>query len=149
MIVVVCRPEDRLALARAGGPALQVAQADDYLGKVVKKPWGSEVEIHRGEGVSVTLLNIDAGGETSLHCHTTKFATITVSEGVCELETLRGRFPLKAGQLVRVEPGAFHRLRSEGGAVVVEMETPPNKTDLVRLEDRYGRQGKGYEAVPA
>ncbi len=29
----------------------------------------------------------------------------------------------------------------------MEIETPPNKTDLVRLEDRYGRELSGYEGI--
>ena len=27
----------------------------------------------------------------------------------------------------------------------MEIETPVNKRDLVRLKDKYGRKGKGYE----
>jgi len=30
---------------------------------------------------------------------------------------------------------------------LLEVETPPNKTDLVRLQDRYGRESSGYEGV--
>ena len=28
----------------------------------------------------------------------------------------------------------------------MEIETPVNKRDLVRLKDKYGREGKGYES---
>ena len=36
---------------------------------------------------------------------------------------------------------------SPNGIDVIEIETPPDKTDLVRLNDDYGRQKQGYEGL--
>jgi len=54
-----------------------------------------------------------------------------------------------------IEKGAFHSTEasstlpvdpaSEDGIWVMEIESPPMKTDLVRLKDAYGRAGTSYE----
>jgi hypothetical protein len=46
-----------------------------------------------------------------------------------------------------IRKGLFHSTKaiSENGAFVFEIETPVEKHDLVRLEDKYGREGKPYE----
>ena len=46
-----------------------------------------------------------------------------------------------------IRKGLFHSTKatSENGAFVFEIETPIDKHDLVRLEDKYGREGKPYE----
>ncbi len=48
---------------------------------------------------------------------------------------------------VVIDKSVFHSTKalSEGGVDVIEIETPPNKTDLVRLNDAYGRELHGYE----
>ena len=46
-----------------------------------------------------------------------------------------------------VRPGLFHSLKavSKSGMSALEFETPYNKADLIRFEDRYGRKNKSYE----
>ncbi len=46
-----------------------------------------------------------------------------------------------------VRPGLFHSLKavSKNGMSALEFETPYNKADLIRFEDRYGRKNKSYE----
>jgi hypothetical protein len=46
-----------------------------------------------------------------------------------------------------IRPGLFHSTRalSPEGAVLLEIETPRDKENLVRLEDDYGREEKPYE----
>lgn len=117
----------------------------DRCGRVVPKPWGHEIELARDGAISVTRLELAPGGETSMHCHPGKSALLSVAAGYCELESLRVIYKLKPGDMALIQPGAFHRIRTEGGATIFELETPPNKQDLVRLADRYGREGKRYE----
>jgi hypothetical protein len=33
----------------------------------------------------------------------------------------------------------------KNGSIIIEIETPKHKNDLIRLEDNYGRQGQSYE----
>ena len=119
----------------------------DYLGKTIKKPWGHEVEKYRDEHVSVWWLHLFPGKETSMHCHPNKSTLLVIMGGKAILSTLNGDHEIEDGDIVVIEKGAFHRTRSNGSAVVMyELEAPPNKRDLVRLEDAYGR-GQGYERV--
>jgi quercetin dioxygenase-like cupin family protein len=141
LIVVERTPTD--VDAAAALPPAMLNDGTNWQGVVVTKPWGHEVELYCEGVVSVTRLVLAPGGETSMHCHPGKLALLTVSEGYCELESLRIIYKLKPGEMVRIEPGAFHRIRTEGGAKLIEMESPPNKANIVRLADKYGR-GQGY-----
>ena len=125
-------------------PPVLLNDGRSWQGVIVKKPWGHEVELYCEGAVSVTRLVLSPGGETSMHCHPGKSALLMVSEGYCELESLRVIYRLRPGEMVRIEPGAFHRIRTEGGAKLIEVESPPGKNNIVRLADRYGR-GQGYE----
>ena len=42
-----------------------------------------------------------------------------------------------------------YNMESLGHLDLLEVETPSDKQDLVRLEDQYGRAGRGYEGVEA
>lgn len=65
-----------------------------------------------------------------------------VEKGPVRIETLEGEFPVKDSALIC--KGVFHRTKAPLGAVVIEIEFPPNRCDLVRLEDKYGRDKTGY-----
>lgn len=119
----------------------------DWKGVVVRKPWGREEEIHRGGVLSVWRLHLSEGAETSMHCHPNKRTALMVESGNCILETLDSIYPLKPGDMVHIEMGAFHRTRATSGCVLLEIETPANKSDLARLRDRYGREGQAYECA--
>lgn len=147
MIVVKCTDLDRKALE---GISIKPEEIEDdgfdWHEVLVKKPWGHEIERYRDERVSVWLLYLETGKETSMHCHPSKTTLLMVIRGNVILSTLKETQHLAEGDCVVVEKGAFHRSSSVGGAVMYELESPPNKRDLVRLHDSYGR-GQGYEKV--
>ena len=149
MIVVSPTELDVVSLATAHSAPRTMPHADggEWVGKPVPKPWGEEVEVDRVGVVSVTRLQLRPGAETSMHCHPGKMALLLLAAGYCELETLQAIYKLRPGDQVRIERGAFHRIRTEGGCTVVEVETPANKENIVRLQDRYGR-GQGYAHAP-
>lgn len=130
-------------------PATLQDDGTDWSSAFVRKPWGGEIEAYRNEHCSVWFLHILDGKETSMHCHVSKTTTLFVLGGFATLVTLSGEHQLSPGDCVVVEKGAFHRTRSNGGAVYLyELEVPANKLDVVRLHDAYGR-GQGYEKVTA
>ena len=53
---------------------------------------------------------------------------------------------LKLDSIV-LEPCVFHSSMStsDNGSFIMEIETPPMKGDLVRMNDSYGRENSGYE----
>lgn len=129
--------------AMASLPPVLLDDGKNWTNVVVKKPWGHEVELYREGVVSVTRLHMHPGGETSMHCHPGKAAMLTVIEGECELVSLSTVYRLKPAETVRIQAGAFHRIRTELGCKVLEVESPGGKNNIVRLADRYGRS-QGY-----
>lgn len=121
----------------------------DYSQVVVQKPWGYEYLIFSNQTVAVWILYLESGAETSMHCHPNKKTSLVVLEGKVRCSTLAGSQERFSGEGVLIEKGVFHQTRaiSTSGAFVMEVETPVNKHDLVRLKDKYGREGKGYETV--
>lgn len=146
MICFSCTELDRQELARAKvDPAKLKATPRDYSQEPVQKPWGEEREIRLTDEFSMWRLAINFGHETSMHCHTIKTCLMEVQSGEAILTTFQGDRILRQGDCVLIERGVFHRIKTPGGAVVIELEWPPNRNDLVRLSDKYGRQGRGYE----
>ena len=146
MILVKRTVKDIDALHGIKVSAAEIADdGTDYYGLRVKKPWGHEIEQYRNENVAVWWLHLHKDQQTSMHCHPHKTTLLMIVGGRAMLDTLNGSHELSEGEIVIIENGAFHRTRSNGEPVVLyELETPPNKRDLVRLEDAYGR-GQGYE----
>jgi len=120
----------------------------DYSKVVVKKPWGYEYLIFSNEVVAVWILFIRAGSQTSMHCHPQKKTSLVVLEGRVNLSSLFQSLDRSVGEGVLIDKGVFHRTATPfgSGAFVMEIESPVNKRDLVRLKDRYGREGQGYES---
>ncbi len=119
----------------------------DYAGVVIRKPWGREYLAFQNPQVAVWILHITSDNQTSLHCHLNKKTSLIVLSGQVVVTTLIDKFELRAGQGLLIGEKVFHSTRavSPEGAVVMETETPTNKRDLIRLDDRYGRQREGYE----
>ena len=128
---------------------LQDIQDDhyDYSKVVVKKPWGYEYLIFENESVAVWVLYLKNGALTSMHCHPGKKTSLIVLQGKVVCSSLTNNFERSVGEGLLIDKGAFHQTRSasESGAFIMEIESPVNKRDLVRLKDEYGREGKGYE----
>jgi len=119
----------------------------DYSKVIVKKPWGYEYLIFENEAVAVWVLYLKYDALTSMHSHPGKKTSLVVLEGRVICSNLDGNFERSVGEGILIEKGTFHQTRadSKSGAFVMEIETPVNKRDLVRLKDNYGREGKGYE----
>lgn len=119
----------------------------DYSKVVVKKPWGYEYLIFSNELIAVWILYLKTGAQTSMHSHPSKKSALVVLEGKVNCSTISENLDRSVGEGLLIDKGVFHQTAviSEGGAFVMEIETPVNKRDLVRLKDKYGREGKGYE----
>lgn len=109
----------------------------------VEKPWGYELVWAETDDYVGKLLHIQAGEALSLQYHEVKDETIYVLSGemifvvgpsVDELEELR----MTADDAYRVVPGTVHRMIAVTDCDLLEASTP-HLQDVVRLEDRYGR----------
>lgn len=114
---------------------------------IVKKPWGYEYLMFENVQVGLWCLHIKAGAKTSLHCHPDKKTGLILLSGEAEIRFLNDSLKLKPLNKMILRAGLFHSTAalSPEGAVLLEVETPPVKTSLVRLDDEYGRQDQPYE----
>jgi len=112
---------------------------------IVTKPWGSEYLCYRNNDVAIWLLEITNGHKTSMHCHPMKNTGFVVLEGHAELSFLRNSIPLNGLDKIHICKSRFHSTAAITDCKILEIETPEDKYDLVRLDDEYGREGKSYE----
>jgi mannose-6-phosphate isomerase-like protein (cupin superfamily) len=100
------------------------AEAEEYVGK---------------------LLFIRAGESLSLQYHEVKDESWLVQDGRARLELgeVDGEletFEIAKGDAFRFRPRTVHRVTAVEDTLVIEVSTN-QLTDVVRLEDRYGREG--------
>ncbi len=115
---------------------------------LVKKPWGEEYIICKTKKAATWHLKINSRKKTSLHCHPNKKTGFILLDG--KVEVMIGFYEkriLKAPDKLMIRPGLFHSTKglAKKDSIVLEIETPINKDDLVRYKDNYGRENKPYE----
>ena len=120
-----------------------------YREGVVKKPWGHEYLMFDNGLVGVWCLFIKGGERTSLHCHPRKKTGLVLLSGQASVSFLNDSMPLDPLDKLMIREGLFHSTQaiSPEGISLIEIETPSDKTNLVRLDDAYGREGKRYEGA--
>jgi mannose-6-phosphate isomerase-like protein (cupin superfamily) len=114
---------------------------------VIPKPWGEEYLFFENKDIGIWFLNIHNTKQTSLHCHPNKKTGLIVLDGDLEFTFLSNSLKLKKLDKIMIWPGVFHcsKSKSFSGTILLEVENPKNKYDLVRIEDEYHRENKGYE----
>lgn len=114
--------------------------------KKVDKPWGHELWWARTDRYVGKILHVRRGESLSLQYHRVKDETILVHSGRLLFESAAGeglpleRREMRPGEVVHVTPGMLHRMTGLEDCDLVEVSTT-ELDDVVRLEDRYGRQG--------
>jgi mannose-6-phosphate isomerase-like protein (cupin superfamily) len=112
----------------------------------VDKPWGHEEIFALVDGKFCgKAIHVSDGHSLSLQYHEEKEETISVQSGRLRVEiglhedSLES-FDLEPGESIHLRPGVRHRVTAVGDTVMLEASTT-QLLDVVRLEDRYGRQG--------
>ena len=109
----------------------------------VEKPWGYELHWAITDRYVGKVLHVKAGHALSLQYHNHKDETIYLYAGRLLFEIERdGRLmneEMRPGDSVHVTPKTVHRMTAIEDCDVLEVSTP-ELDDVVRLEDRYGRQ---------
>jgi mannose-6-phosphate isomerase len=112
----------------------------------VEKPWGWEL-IWAETGLYVgKVLFVRAGQSLSLQYHEEKDESWYVESGRARLELGSVGDPaltdqeIGAGASFHYVPGTVHRVTAVEDTTILEVSTP-HLDDIVRLEDRYGREG--------
>ena len=112
--------------------------------RTVPKPWGSETIWAVTDQYVGKVLHIKAGQALSLQYHNLKDETIHLLSGEMiyrvKIDGELRDVTLKAGESYRNEPGTVHQMEAVTDCDVLEASTP-HLDDVVRLSDRYGREG--------
>ena len=111
----------------------------------VEKPWGWELVWAEADDYVGKLLFVRAGHSLSLQYHEVKDEAWLVQQGRASLELGEVGGPLETVEIgpddaFRFRPGTVHRVTAIEDTLIVEASTP-HLDDVVRLEDRYGREG--------
>jgi len=120
-----------------------------YKNVVVNKPWGYEYLCYQNEVLAIWLLYIENNHKTSLHCHPNKHTGLVVLDGAAEVSFIRGSSIINGLEKINIFKGRFHSTKaiSDNGVFLLEVETPEDKHDLLRLNDSYGRKDQSYEGI--
>ena len=110
----------------------------------VPKPWGHETIWARTDRYAGKILHIKAGQALSVQYHSAKDETAHLLSGELiyrvklgdKLEDMR----LTRGESFRITPGTVHQMEAVTDCDVLEASTG-ELDDVVRLQDRYGREG--------
>jgi mannose-6-phosphate isomerase len=116
----------------------------------IPKPWGEEILFAHTGRYAGKVLKVRRGESLSLQYHERKDEAMYLFSGRVDV-TLgapgdsAGRTPaerrrLEPGEALHLPAGTRHRIEAVEDAILFEVSTP-ELDDVVRLEDRYGRQG--------
>jgi len=112
----------------------------------VPKPWGHEIIWAHTDRYVGKILHVKAGEKLSIQYHERKDETVYLLSGEMKYWVqLPGESELRdqklvAGQSFRITPLTVHAIEAVTDIDVLEASTP-ELDDVVRLQDRYGRQG--------
>jgi mannose-6-phosphate isomerase len=109
----------------------------------VDKPWGYELRWAITDRYLGKVLHINKGEALSLQYHRQKDECQYILAGAIDMEVgpTEGEMTtrrMRAGDTVHLTPGTRHRLTAVEDTDIFEVSTP-EIDDVVRLEDRYGR----------
>ena len=127
-------------------PNLNDLDAFGFDTKRIEKPWGWELLWAQGDVYAGKILFVRAGHSLSLQFHREKDESWYFQSGRAEVEVgavgdaVLNQEVLGPGSALRFPPGTVHRVTALEDTTILEVSTP-QLDDIVRLEDRYGRQG--------
>jgi mannose-6-phosphate isomerase len=127
-------------------PNLESLDAWAFEPRKVEKPWGYELIWAHADAYVGKILFVKAGESLSLQFHREKDESWLVQSGRAKVELGSAGDPflneeiVPAGAAFRFRPGTVHRVTGIEDTMILEVSTP-QLDDIVRLEDRYGREG--------
>ena len=111
----------------------------------VEKPWGYELHWAKTDRYVGKVIHINKGHALSLQYHNIKDETIYLWSGKLlfeiEVDGVLTQREMQPGDAVHVTPKTVHRMTAIEDSDIFEVSTP-ELHDVVRLEDRYGREDK-------
>jgi mannose-1-phosphate guanylyltransferase/mannose-6-phosphate isomerase len=115
------------------------------LHREVYRPWGSYDSIDAGHRFQVKRLSIKPGAQLSLQMHHHRAEHWVVVSGTARITCGEKVFLLEENQSTYIPVGEKHRIENPGKIPlhIIEVQSGSylGEDDIVRFEDRYGREG--------
>lgn len=115
-------------------------------GREVFRPWGSYDSLESRPGFQVKRLAVLPGAVLSLQLHHRRAEHWVVVAGVARITRDDSIFDLRRNEYAFIPQGARHRIENPGSELleIIEVQVGDylGEDDIVRIEDRYGRQGR-------
>jgi len=127
-------------------PNLKGLDAWAFEPRKVEKPWGYELIWAEADQYVGKVLFVNAGESLSLQFHRAKDESWLVQDGRAKLElgsagdAMLNEEVVGPGACFRFRAGTVHRVTALEDTTILEVSTSQLE-DVVRLEDRYGREG--------
>lgn len=116
------------------------------LGREAFRPWGSYDSLDEAPGFQVKRLSVLPGAVLSLQLHHRRAEHWVVVRGTARITRDDEVFELGVNQHTFIPLGAKHRIENPGTEVlqIIEVQVGDylGEDDIVRFEDRYGREGR-------
>ena len=124
----------------------QLQREHDHIGRRNERPWGAWTVLETRPGYKVKRLEVLPGKRLSLQKHFHRSEHWVVVQGRARVTNGDGVFLLETNQSTFIPLSAVHRLENPDSSplVVIEVQSGNDlrETDIVRLEDDFGRCGE-------
>ncbi|MDW8257962.1 MAG: mannose-1-phosphate guanylyltransferase/mannose-6-phosphate isomerase, partial [Gammaproteobacteria bacterium] len=143
---VLVAPRDRVQEVKKLVDKLKAqGRTEHLLHREVFRPWGSYDSIDAGHRYRVKRLTIKPGASMSLQLHHHRAEHWIVVQGTARITRGDEVFLLEENQSTYIPIGTRHRIENPGKIPLQMIEVQSGsylgEDDIVRFEDRYGREG--------
>lgn len=143
---VLVAPKERVQDVKNLVARLKAAGRNEHsLHREVHRPWGSYDSLDNGHRFQVKRLTIKPGAQISLQLHHHRAEHWIVVSGTARITCGEKVFLLEENQSTYIPIGEKHRIENPGKIPlhIVEVQSGSylGEDDIVRFEDRYGREG--------
>jgi len=142
---VLVAPRDRVQDVKGIVARLKAeGRSEHALHREVHRPWGSYDSVEQGPGYQVKRITLKPGAAISLQLHHRRSEHWIVVAGEARITRGEEVFSLAANQSTYIPAGVKHRMENVGAEPlrIIEVQSGDylGEDDIVRFEDRYGRQ---------
>ncbi|NBU24557.1 MAG: mannose-1-phosphate guanylyltransferase/mannose-6-phosphate isomerase [Gammaproteobacteria bacterium] len=144
---VLVAPRERVQDVKALVARIKAAGRSEHsLHREVFRPWGSYDSVENGERYQVKRLSVNPGASMSLQLHHHRAEHWIVVSGTARITRGEEVFLLEENQSTYIPVGTKHRIENPGKIPlhIIEVQSGSylGEDDIVRFEDRYGRDSK-------
>lgn len=134
------------AVPQGGATVVQTAfpQARRPSSDYEERPWGTFETVDRGDRYRVKRIVVKPGGQLSLQMHYHRAEHWIIVSGAAIVTRSNARQFVRENEAIFIPVGMTHRIENPGKTPLVLVEVQIGsyleEDDIVRFEDRYGRE---------